>query len=110
MLEQKIQRDSSYRPACDLSDTVSCSKPITSKYNTLFFVSNAVVGMLYYLLFFVCAIFELYQLLFAFSIVALLASLVFAWILYSRIKAVCIVCTSIYGVNILLFFLSYYNL
>ena len=47
-IEKKIEQDPTYKPICDLSDRISCSKPIRSSWGKLFTLSNASVGMVFY--------------------------------------------------------------
>lgn len=105
-LEQKVEQQPDYKPACDLSDTVSCTKPIKSKYGKLFFVSNSLVGMLYYCIVAVLAFFDARMLLVLASCGAIVVSVVLAYILYFKIKSFCLLCNALYVVNILIFFLS----
>ena len=39
--EQKVKLNPEYKPVCDLSDRISCSKPMKSQYANIFFLSNA---------------------------------------------------------------------
>jgi len=109
-IEQKIARDPSYKPACDLSDTVSCSAPITSSYGKLFGMSNAFIGIFFYAALCVLAIMQMSVLLFSFAVAACLVSVYLAGILYFRIRAFCILCIAIYLINALLLVFSYLTL
>ena len=42
MIEEKIKRNSTYKPACDISENISCSKPILSPWGSMFGFSNAI--------------------------------------------------------------------
>jgi vitamin-K-epoxide reductase (warfarin-sensitive) len=106
IIERKMKEDPTYKPACDISDRISCSKPMTSKYSNLFGMSNGLAGMLYYLLILFLAYTHSTQILFFATIVGLLTTFCFAYLLYFKIKSFCIVCTSIYIINIVLFLLS----
>ncbi|MGE0206674.1 MAG: vitamin K epoxide reductase family protein [Candidatus Babeliales bacterium] len=106
-LEQKIEKNPFYKPVCDISDRFSCSKPILSQYGKLFGFSNALAGMVYYATTAILALMGQATILFYCALAALLASCVLAYILYARIKTVCLICTAIYMVNIILFLLTY---
>lgn len=106
IVEQRVLENPSYKPACDLSDRVSCSKPLLSEYGKLFFVSNTWVGMAFYGLVFVFALLGLGYPIFLLSCVSLGASLVLAYILYFKVRSFCLICHAIYLVNIVLFVLS----
>jgi vitamin-K-epoxide reductase (warfarin-sensitive) len=105
-VERKIMENPAYKPACDLSDRISCSKPILSEYGKLFFVSNTLVGMAFYGLVFVLALLGLAYPIFLLSCVSLGATLVLAYILYFKVGSFCLICHAIYLVNIVLFVLS----
>jgi vitamin-K-epoxide reductase (warfarin-sensitive) len=106
-VEQKLMKDSQYKAVCDVSDMVSCTKPLLSPYATLLGVSNTILGMLFYAAMAVCALAELTILIWYGSVVAVLMSSVFAYLLYFKIKSLCLICTSIYVVNLLLLYVAY---
>lgn len=105
-VERKIMENPAYKPACDLSDRISCSKPILSAYGKLLFVSNTLVGMAFYGLVFVLALLGLAYPIFLLACIALGATLVLAYILYFKVGSFCLICHAIYLVNIVLFVLS----
>lgn len=106
LLEQKIKQTPDYKPACDLSDTVSCTKPIKSNYGKLFFVSNSVMGMLYYCGVALLAFLNASMLLVLASFGGIIVSCILAYILYFKIKSFCLLCNALYIVNIAIFVLS----
>lgn len=106
-IEYKIAQNPVYKAVCDLSDSVSCSKPITSAYGKLFGVSNAVLGIFYYALFLILLFLQATLTLYILALGAFLFSIYLAWLLYFRIRVLCILCTSTYVINILLLILSY---
>lgn len=106
IVEQKIKSASSYKPVCDISDKISCSKVMKSQYSNIFFFSNAVIGMAFYILVAVLAFLHATKLLLIAAICACLVSCVLAYLLYFKIKSFCILCTSLYIVNFLLLILS----
>lgn len=101
--EKQVQQNPTYKAACDLSDMVSCTKVMKSDYSTLFFVSNALVGMLYYLLIALVTFFGATKLLLILTSLSMLATIALAYILFVKIKALCPVCIATYIVNIALF-------
>lgn len=105
-IEQKIKIAPGYQPACDISERISCSKPFKSKYAYLFYFSNALVGIVYYPLIVLLAIFKIHYLLLIATFGSCIASCLFAYLLYFRIKTLCVICTSIYIVNILILALA----
>ncbi len=108
-IEQKLKKDVQYKPVCDLSEGMSCTKPIMSKYAKLFGISNALLGIIFYALLLLFAFLGFKNLLFFASIVAVIGSIVFASILYFKIKTFCLLCSSIYVINILLLIATYRN-
>lgn len=105
ILEKKIKAYPAYKAACDISDAFSCSKPLLSEYGEIFGFSNSLLGMLFYATMAILAFLDRTNLLFYLSVASLLVSAFLAYILYFRIKTVCLICTSIYLINILLFLL-----
>ncbi len=100
--ESKIKEDPNYHPACDINDRISCSAPLKSEYSNIFYFSNALMGIVYYILVGVLAYFGLHRLVLVATAGGALMSLILAYLLYFKIKSLCIVCTSLYIVNILL--------
>ncbi len=109
-IERKIAQNTHYKAACDLSDVVSCSKPIKSPYGKLFGISNALLGLAYYAFVFILVLLQSKIVLYIAALVAFLFSLYLAWLLYFRIRAFCILCTSTYVINLILLILTYINL
>jgi len=103
-VEKRIMANAAYKPACDINDTISCTKPLTSTYAKLFFVSNTLVGMLFYLAIGIAAYLDASTIALALSCAGVIMTVVLAYLLYFKVKAFCLVCTSIYLVNVLLFY------
>lgn len=98
-IESKMKEDANYKPACDINDRVSCSKAINSQYGTLFLISNSVWGMAYYLAVASLAYVHALSALLTLVIIGCLASLFLAYLLYFKIKTMCVICTSLYIIN-----------
>ena len=107
LIEQRLKHDADYKPVCDISDRISCSKPMQSPYASLFFFSNAVMGMLFYGVLIVLALFDVGTILVLMTAGACIASCVLAYLLYFKIKALCLLCTLLYLINFLLLYLSF---
>lgn len=100
--EKKFQKDPSFKPVCDISDKISCTKPMASPYANILFVSNAIIAMLFYV---VIAIFALLHIKVAVLVTAtagVIGSLFLAYLLFFKIKTLCLLCTSMYLINILI--------
>lgn len=108
-VERAIQSDVHYKPACDISDRISCTKPMQSPYANMFFISNALVGVLYYVLIMALTLLHASTLLTMAASVACVCSLVFAYILYVKVEAFCILCTSVYVINFCILGLAIYS-
>jgi len=108
-VERKIKTNMNYKPVCDISDRISCTKPMQSAYANMFLVSNALVGVAYYLLVIACTALHAFNLLLVTASAACLFSLGMAYILYVKVEAFCILCTSIYVVNFLILGLIFFN-
>lgn len=104
--ERKVKDDPNYKAACDLSDTVSCTKPMQSEYANLFFISNSFLGMAFYACIATLAFFDAAQLLFFASLMSCVFTCYLAYVLYFKIKSLCIICTSLYIINFSLLALS----
>jgi len=107
MVEMNLSKNPEYKPACDLSDKVSCSRVMQSGYGKLLGISNALIGVAFYAIVFVLACFSAAMLIFYLSIAAVVASIGLAYISYFKVKSFCLVCTSVYVVNVLLLIVSY---
>ena len=105
-IERKLQNNPNYHPACNLSDRISCTKPILSSYGNIFYFSNAVMGIAYYITVIILAVLNLWNPLLILSALSCLASLWLAYLLISKIKALCILCISIYIINFLILALA----
>lgn len=108
-VEYKLGQDPTYKPVCDLSDHVSCSKTFLSPYGKILKTSNTIVGLLFYSCMMLLAWLGYINLLWYGAVLAAFASVVFAYILFFRVQTICLVCISIYLVNIALLYVTYIN-
>ena len=108
--ERKLQQDVHYKATCDISDTISCTRPMLSSYNKMFGISNSWASALYYVIILAAALFNQSQLLMLITGAGLLVTIVFAYILYFKVKALCLICTALYIVNIALAIACYAKL
>jgi vitamin-K-epoxide reductase (warfarin-sensitive) len=106
LLEKKIKKQPNYKSVCDISDRVSCTKPMKSPYASIFYFSNAIVGVAYYLMIIVLALLQMHSLLLFATVIGCIASAFLAYLLYFKIKSLCLLCTSLYIINILLLLLA----
>ena len=107
-VERKLAQDMNYKAACDISDTISCTRPMLSEYNKMFGISNSLAAALYYGAVLIAAIINIPLLLMIIVTIGLVTTLVCAYILYFKVKSVCLICTSLYLINIILAILCYF--
>jgi uncharacterized membrane protein len=98
-VERTIKQNNMYKPACDISDKISCSKPFLSSYSAMLGISNIWASALYYLAILTLTILDLTTIAFLLSCLGLIASSVFAYILFFKIKSLCLICISLYAIN-----------
>jgi vitamin-K-epoxide reductase (warfarin-sensitive) len=108
-LERALAANPNYQAACQLSEVVSCTKPILSEYGSMFGVSNGILGLLFYSLMTVAAFVGTMGFVFYASVAACLVSVYLAYLLAFRIRVLCPVCVSIYAINLALLIVSYKN-
>ena len=101
-VEQKLNVDPNYKPICDISDKVSCSRTFQSQYANLFLVSNALAGLGYYALILLLHFFAATNLLFYLVLAGCMASIGLAYILLFKVKSYCLLCITTYVVNFLM--------
>lgn len=102
-LHWKLSRAASYKAVCDLNDRFSCSKTIASEEGKIFGIPNGVYGIVFYAVLLILTFSDFTNYIFPLIFSGVIASLYFAYNLYFKVKTVCLVCNSIYVVNILLF-------
>ncbi len=107
-VENRIKHEIKYKPACDISDHISCSKPLQSPYANLFYISNSVAGILFYVLSAVFGSAEYTRALLVITSGALLMTLYLTYILFFKIRSICPLCVTLYCVNVLLWIASLY--
>jgi vitamin-K-epoxide reductase (warfarin-sensitive) len=105
-VERKIKTDITYKPMCDLSDRISCTKPMLSQYANIFYFSNAFLSISYYIFIMLLAYLNAIKLLFVVALAASIFSVYLGYLLYFKIKSFCILCTSMYVINFLILILA----
>jgi vitamin-K-epoxide reductase (warfarin-sensitive) len=102
-LHWKINKEYSYKAVCDLSDRFSCTKSIRSKEGKIFGIPNGVFGIGFYGVLLALTFSEFTNYIVPLTTIGVFASFYFAYNLYFKVKTICLVCNSIYLVNLLLF-------
>lgn len=95
-----------YKPLCDISDRISCTKAFLSKAGLTGGLPNPLYGIFFYPFIALLAYDNLPQMLFWASLIAVLVSVYLAYVSYVKQKNFCVVCTAIYLINILLVLFS----
>lgn len=106
LVEKRIQK-AGYKPFCDISDAVSCSRMIESPYSKMFGISLSLSGIAFYLIIMTLAALNSWSLLQYFSFTALLISIILAYLMYFKINVICPLCVSLYIINFLIFVLCH---
>ena len=108
-IEQKLKKNPNYKPMCDVSDSVSCTKPMKSNYAQMFYISNSVISMIFYSVLAVFSLLGMHKIIFFLVVAGCIVSCILAYFLYFRIKSLCILCTSLYIINFILLYLSMHH-
>lgn len=128
VIKNRLKKNQNYKAMCDINDMASCSHVLTSEYsnmaqklfdlneNSIFNMSNVHYGLLFYM---AIAIYPIYPftiipfreiLLFTASSLSILSCFCLAYILYFKLKTLCLICVFTYVINVILFWLSYKEL
>ena len=105
-VERMAKKDANFKPYCDISDLISCTKAFTSKYGTTLSLPNGVWGLIFYTIIIILSIVNYSTAILYVSILSVVGSIYLASILYFKLHDLCIVCTGIYVVNIALLIFS----
>jgi len=104
-VELRRKHNRRYKPFCDFSKNMSCSKALLSEEGRLFGIPNALLGILGYIAIILASYAGLTQVVFAFALSATLLSVYLAYILYKK-KNFCIVCIAAYSINAFILILA----
>ena len=105
-VDNKIKKDKSYKPICDISSSISCTKAFSSSYSKTFGIPNSIGGIIFYTAILVLSFFQISDAILYLSIASVLGSLYLSYISYFKLKNFCLICSMIYAVNILLLVFS----
>ena len=106
-IEKRVEENKKYKALCDISDKASCTKAFSSSYGKMFIIPNSLMGIIFYAVIIILALLNQTNSIFYLSILSLLITLYLAYILFIKLKNICIVCSLIYAVNILLVIFAY---
>ena len=105
--ERKLAKNKNYKAVCDFNEQLSCSKNFKSSEAKTFFIPNSILGILFYITVMILVYFNMINYIFYISFPSMLFTIYLAYVSYIKLKNFCLVCTSTYIVNILIFYLSY---
>jgi uncharacterized membrane protein len=108
-VERALQQNSEYKAACDINDAISCTRPFLSPYGKMLGISNIWASAFYYIAIIALAFMDASQLLLFITGAGLLVTIAFAYILYFKIRSLCLICTSLYLINIALVVTCYFS-
>jgi vitamin-K-epoxide reductase (warfarin-sensitive) len=103
LVEKKLQTNPLYKPACDINDRLSCSAVAQSGYGDMFFVPFSLLGIFFYPLFALIVWLGFDWLFLIATGISVLLSFYLGYLQLFKIKAICVVCCTIYLINIALF-------
>jgi len=106
---EQIMANRDYKAVCDLSNRISCTKTFTSEYGKFAGMPLGFYGVGFYLIVFGLNYYGYLLYVFYLSIAAVAVSGVLAYILYFKIRSICLICNGIYLTNIALLVFSYLN-
>ncbi len=99
-IKRKMNADKNYRPLCDISSMISCTKAIGSGYGSMFLVPNSIFGILFYGIVLALAVLGLVQWVFWLSAASVLGSIYLAYLSFYKLRIICPLCTAAYLINI----------
>ncbi len=104
-VEFRLKKVQNYRPFCDISNSASCSKPFKSGYSHLFYIPNSIMGILFYIVIIGFAHLNYLEMVLRLAILGALVTIILGYILFFKIRSFCLLCVSIYMINILILIL-----
>ncbi len=105
-VEQYAGKKKDFRAWCDFTERISCTKAFTSEFAHTGMLPNSIIGMMVYSVIGLLAYFNEIQYLFLISLACLLFSVFLAYVLFVRVRSYCLVCISIYAINLGLVLIS----
>ena len=97
--------------ACPETNVINCAKVLSSAYSTVYHVPLTLFGLFYFLVFFIVSFFKKYEIfLFIFSIIGVLSVFALVYIEIGIIKSICIYCSSVHLLVLLIFFILLYKI
>lgn len=95
----RMKKSFDYKPMCDLSDRISCSAPMKSRYASLLGIDNDIVGLLFYIGLDILMKNQMYIYVFYGAVVASVVSVFLAYSMFFKLRVICPLCVMLYAVN-----------
>lgn len=102
----RASRSDEYKPLCDVSAHISCTKAFLSKEGRLGGFPNPIYGILYYGFIVLLLYDNLPRAFFWITVFGVIGSCYLAFVSYVRQRNFCLVCSAIYLINIFLFIMA----
>ncbi|MCF7865928.1 hypothetical protein K9L67_02625 [Candidatus Woesearchaeota archaeon] len=99
-----FERDKNYVAFCDFRSGISCTKAFSSRFGALFGFKNSVLGLFFYVVLFIFYFFNDFFSSLMLLVFVNLFDLFLAYILFFKIRTICVVCICIYVVNVFFFY------
>lgn len=103
---KRVDADDTYQAVCDLSHRISCTRTFESEYGKFLGIPIGFYGMGFYAVIALLNVYGSADYVLYLCVAAVIISGALAYILYFKIKNICLICNSIYVINILLLILS----
>lgn len=101
-IEHEAKTHKGYKAICDLTESMSCAKAFTSSFGNIGGISNSLGGIVFYVLLFILSYTSYASYIRWLAVASIIGSVFLAYISYFKLKNFCIICTTIYFVNIAL--------
>ena len=105
-VKQRAAGSKTYKPLCDVNKYISCTTAFGSKYGSIAVLPNPFYGIIIYGLLILLDYLNSYLLMTLLSFGCVVGSVWLAYVSYVTQKNFCLVCTTIYLINIAIFVLS----
>lgn len=105
-VDSKVKKNKNYHAVCDITKTISCTTVAKSGYSHIFGVSNARLGIIYYILVILLSFYDV-KFIFLLSIISIIMSGYLIYVSFFKIKKHCVVCYCTHILNALIFLISW---
>jgi vitamin-K-epoxide reductase (warfarin-sensitive) len=106
-VKRALANNKNYHALCDISEQVSCTKTIGSRYGSLFLIPNSAFGIVFYGMMMLLGAFDEMRAVFWLSLLAVIGSVYLAYVSLFKLRIVCPVCVAVYALNAALVFLAF---